>query len=91
VCRYDVKYGSQGFNGFGYQGGCNFSLGTYQEALSSPLSARYLCNQSEALANACLYDFSGEGICFGSDLWDGFFLKMPVCCSSINTDVFNIH
>ena len=79
--RYDVKYGSAGFNLFGYQGGCEFSLGTYEDALASPLAARYLCTRSEALKSVCLDDYSGEGVCYGSDLWDGFFRASPVRCS----------
>lgn len=80
LCRYDVKYGSAGFNLFGYQGGCNFSLGSYDDALASPSAARYLCTQEEALSFACLHDYSGEGVCYASDLWDGFFRSLPVRC-----------
>ena len=78
TCRYDVKYGSLGFNVFGYHGGCNFSLGTYEEALVAPESARYLCSDSEALEFQCLHDYSGEGVCYASDLWDGFYRSLPV-------------
>lgn len=74
-----MKYGSQGFNLFGYKGSCNFSLGTYDDALASPDAARYLCEESQALERVCLNDYSGEGICYSSDLWDGFYRASPVC------------
>lgn len=77
-CRYDVKYGSMGFNVFGYQGGCEFALGTFAEALSTPQSARYLCSEDQSLQLECLHDYSGDGVCFASDLWDGFFRSLPV-------------
>lgn len=79
MCRYDVKYGSQGFNLYGYKGGCNFSLGTYDDALASPDAARYLCEESQALERVCLNDYSGDGICLSLDLWDGFYRASPVC------------
>ena len=65
LCRYDVKYGSQGFNHFGYLGGCEFALGTYAEAEAAPLAARYLCPPEKELQLECLYDHSGDGICHG--------------------------
>jgi hypothetical protein len=83
ACRYDVKYGSQGFNLFGYQAGCSFSLGTYAQAALNPVSDRYLCPQGAALS--CVHDLSGEGVCYESLLWDGFARSLPVRANRIHT------
>lgn len=63
---------------FGYQAGCEFTLGTHQEALSAPNAARYLCKKQQKNTLECLADYSGEGICHRSELWDGFYRSQPV-------------
>ena len=77
-CRYDVKYGSAGFNSYGYKGGCAFAQGTFQEAYNSPASSRYLCSGDKGSEHACLHDFSGDGFCLTLDNWDGFFRTYQV-------------
>lgn len=77
-CRYDVKYGSAGFNSFGYKAGCEFALGTYAEAMAVPEAAQYLCPKDMDKRYMCLHDHSGDGVCYSSDNWDGFFRALPV-------------
>ena len=77
-CRYDVKYGSAGFNSYGYKGGCAFAQGTYAEMMADPAASRYLCPKSMDSRYMCLHDFSGDGVCFSSELWDGVFRVQPV-------------
>lgn len=68
--RYDVKYGSAGFNPYGYQAGCAFVSGTFQEALQDPMASPFLC-QPDTLGNiSCLSDFSGPGICLPPQAFD---------------------
>jgi hypothetical protein len=76
--RYDVKYGSAGFNPYGYKGGCNFALGNYDTAIADPASSRYLCNRSDSRSIVCLFDFSGEGVCGSIDVNDGFYAAFSV-------------
>eukprot|EP00892_Ulva_mutabilis_P009761 jgi/Ulvmu1/7157/UM034_0064.1 len=81
---YDVKYGSAGFNSYGYKAGCAFALGTFAEAMAEPDAARYLCPASMDTRYTCLHDFSGDGVCFSSDLWDGFFRSQPITEESVD-------
>lgn len=71
ACRYDVKYGSGGFNAYGYQAGCTFVNGTTEEALEEPAAARFLCERDEVGTRQCFHDFSGQGICL-SELFLGY-------------------
>ena len=93
VCRYDVKYGSQGFNHLGYQGGCEFVGGTYAQALKAPLAARYLCSPEQEEQVECLFDHSGNGRCWAWDTWDGFARVEPVCplCSAALALLYTLH
>ena len=77
-----MKYGSAGHNVFGYQGGCEFPLGTHAQAMQAPNAARYLCSKAENAERACLPDFSGEGTCHKSAMWDGFYRSQPVRTSA---------
>lgn len=69
-----MLYGSGGFNSFGYQGGCAFSDGRFDEAIQSPAAARYLCQPQESTTNDlfCFHDASGSGQCRGSSFENGF-------------------
>lgn len=69
--RYDVKYGSAGFNGYGYQGGCAFATGQFATALADPEASRFLCLERGLVA--CHHDFSGVGVCGTVNRLDGFF------------------
>eukprot|EP00892_Ulva_mutabilis_P008327 jgi/Ulvmu1/5867/UM025_0129.1 len=69
---YDVKYGSAGWNSYGYAGGCAFAEGTRKDALADPMAARYLCSESQDWDFMCLHDFSGDGICMSDPLLEGF-------------------
>lgn len=73
VCRYDVKYGSAGFNAYGYKGGCAFANGTAEQALADPAAAQYLCPAAQEDTVGCVYDSSGVGECTGRTRLDGFF------------------
>eukprot|EP00892_Ulva_mutabilis_P001587 jgi/Ulvmu1/11429/UM076_0003.1 len=72
---YDVKYGSGGFNSYGYQGGCTFVNGTIEESLADPAAARYVCSLVEVGTTQCFHDFSGRGVCQGEFLlgYDDFY------------------
>eukprot|EP00892_Ulva_mutabilis_P008333 jgi/Ulvmu1/5872/UM025_0134.1 len=59
---YDVKYGSAGFNSYGYRGGCGFATGSFPQALASPAAAQYLC-PAVSDARLCQHDQSGSGVC----------------------------
>lgn len=67
-----MKYGSAGFNSYGYKAGCAFAAGTFEEAEASPAASRYLCAPEQELQQACLHDFSGNGVCVSNSNWDGF-------------------
>lgn len=71
LCRYNVLYGSAGFNWYGYQGGCQFATGNFQQAIAVPAAAQYLCNPSAADQEVCHHDHSGSGVC--QEVSDGFF------------------
>ena len=73
-----MKYGSAGFNSFGYKAGCAFALGTYAEAMASPKAAQYLCPEDMDRRYMCLHDHSGDGVCHSSANWDGFYRALPV-------------
>eukprot|EP00892_Ulva_mutabilis_P001828 jgi/Ulvmu1/11646/UM008_0050.1 len=60
---YDVKYGSGGFNSYGWQGGCEFANGTFRSAFEDPAAKRYLCSPRQFREYVCLHDFSGDGTC----------------------------
>lgn len=77
ACRYDVKYGSAGFNTFGYQAGCEFATGAFQEAMAVPAAARYLCEELDK--EGCTHDLSTHGTCIGFEAWDDFNRVEPVC------------
>jgi hypothetical protein len=64
ACRYDVIYGSSGFNSIGYNGGCEFANGTLSEALASPPAARYLCGPEDANQYRCTADHVASAFCF---------------------------
>eukprot|EP00892_Ulva_mutabilis_P005907 jgi/Ulvmu1/3689/UM017_0105.1 len=68
---YDVKYGSGGFNSYGYQAGCTFVMGTFEEALADPAAARYLCPIADNRTISCFHDFSGQGRCRAQRKFDG--------------------
>eukprot|EP00892_Ulva_mutabilis_P005909 jgi/Ulvmu1/3690/UM017_0106.1 len=68
---YDVKYGSGGFNSYGFQAGCAFVMGTFEEALADPAAARYLCRPGDSESIACFHDFSGQGVCRAATQQDG--------------------
>lgn len=62
-CRYDVKYGSAGFNSYGYRGGCTFVFGTFDEVLADPVASRFVCPPEEIGTIRCFDDYSGQGVC----------------------------
>eukprot|EP00892_Ulva_mutabilis_P005906 jgi/Ulvmu1/3688/UM017_0104.1 len=68
---YDVKYGSGGFNSYGFQAGCTFVTGTFEEALADPAAARYLCPPANEENIACFHDFSGQGQCRAQRMANG--------------------
>lgn len=74
-----MKYGSAGFNSFGYKAGCEFALGTYKEAMAVPAAKQYLCPAAMDKRYVCLHDFAGDGVCHGDKHWDGFYRALPVC------------
>lgn len=86
-CRYDVVYGSQGFQSYGYMGGCAFANGTVQEALQEPSASRFLCNGQRAYE--CTHNFAGIGQCTRDDgnmsddyeYYEGFDIVDTVCCA----------
>lgn len=92
--RYDVKYGSAGFNSFGYKGGCEFSTGSYSSAIAAPAASRYLCPNGNAYDRSagvldknygCLHDLSGDGVCWNyANSWDGFPRVLPVCIADFD-------
>lgn len=77
-CRYDVKYGSGGFNTYGYQAGCPFVNGTTEDALADPIASQFLCSAAEVGNVSCFHDFSGQGVCiplrkFAEEAYDDIF------------------
>jgi hypothetical protein len=89
TCRYDVKYGSGGFNVFGYKGGCEMATGSFSTAIQAPNAARYLCDHSLVYNydiglvpknRICMHDYSSGGVCWLNDevSWDEFARAMPV-------------
>ena len=71
-----MKYGSGGFNPYGYKAGCSFVTGTVEDALTS----QYLCSPQERNQSACFYAHSAIGRCnplvstsLANDEYDGFF------------------
>lgn len=85
MCRYDVKYGSGGFNTNGYQAGCAYVNGTFEDALADPVAGRFLCSPDDDESESCFSDFSGQGVCrigprfFGEDY--NFYAVDLVCLS----------
>lgn len=71
-CRYDVKYGSAGWNSYGYQGGCEFASGSKSQAMKDPKARRYLCSESQDWDFMCTHDFTGDGVCISDPLLEGF-------------------
>jgi hypothetical protein len=71
LCRYDVIYGSHGFNSYGYKGGCAFANGTKEEVLASPPAAQYFCGE-EDFGFKCLHDHAGSGFCSDYDFYDQY-------------------
>ena len=78
-CRYDVKYGSAGFNSYGYQAGCEFATrGTsFAQALAIPSAAQYLCPAATPELS-CHHDFSGSGSCTAEFTSESFLTLMEV-------------
>lgn len=56
-CRYDVIYGSAGFNPYGYKAGCTFATGSVEAIRADPAAAAFTCPIDEfcpaAAPNAC--------------------------------------
>lgn len=82
-----MKYGSGGFASYGYQAGCSFVMGTFDEALADPAASRYLCPPANSGTIACFHDFSGQGLCqaqrrFDSVLYDDLYTVDTVRTSS---------
>lgn len=59
-----MKYGSQGFNSFGYKAGCAFANGTVDEALASPDATRYLCMPEDGGQFVCTHDHVSSAFCY---------------------------
>ena len=82
MCRYDVKYGSAGFDSYGYQAGCAFATGSFEEVTEDPLAARYLCSEEnlavhlatsgQVFGKQCTYNHASEGYCIYDPLHDNF-------------------
>lgn len=93
MCRYDVKYGSAGFDAYGYHAGCSFATGSFEEAKQDPQSARFLCNGEEhvlavhestgeaLISSKCTFDHAGQGYCIPAENDDGFVHASTVSCS----------
>lgn len=77
VCRYDVKYGTAGFNPFGFHSGCTFALRSFSEASQDPAAARFLCTDIGALG--CTHNGQSSGVCNADVTWNGFAAIAPVC------------
>lgn len=65
-----MKYGTMGFNSFGYQGGCAFANGTVEEARASPEASRYICKPEDAGQFVCTHDHVASAFCFDEDIED---------------------
>lgn len=81
-----MKYGSGGFNSYGYQAGCPFVNGTTEDALADPVAGQFLCLPEDAGNSACFRDFSGQGVCqplrkFADEVYDDIFTVDLVCSS----------
>lgn len=79
-----MKYGSGGFNSYGYQAGCTFVMGTFEEALADPAGSRFLCPPEDVGAIRCVHDFSGQGTCrsqvrFDFESYDDLYTVDTVC------------
>lgn len=59
-----MKYGSLGFNSFGYQAGCAYANGTLEEAQASPNARRYLCTPEDGGQYVCTHDHVSSAFCF---------------------------
>ena len=86
-CRYDVRYGSAGFNSYGYQAGCTFVTGTFDEVLADADGSRFLCPPEDDGAIRCFHDLSGQGVCrpqqrIDSMLYEDLFSVDTVCPQS---------
>eukprot|EP00892_Ulva_mutabilis_P009758 jgi/Ulvmu1/7154/UM034_0061.1 len=68
---YDVKYGSAGFNSFGYNAGCEFAMGPAEAVADAAAAQPYLCTASQARSLQCMHDASAIGVCDTRSLWDG--------------------
>eukprot|EP00892_Ulva_mutabilis_P009759 jgi/Ulvmu1/7155/UM034_0062.1 len=69
---YDVKYGSAGFNSYGYHAGCEFAMGTFEEAIEAPAAQPFLCPAMNLGRSACLPDHTAEAACDLQPNWNGF-------------------
>lgn len=58
-----MKYGSGGFNPYGYKAGCAFVSGTFEETLADAVAGRFLCSPDNAGTVSCFSDFSGQAVC----------------------------
>ena len=59
ACRYDVKYGSSGFNPFGWKAGCAFATGTPAEMRNSPEAAMFVCGADDFLSETMTQNADG--------------------------------
>ena len=74
-----MKYGSAGFNSYGYRAGCEFATRgtTFAQALAIPSAAQYLC-PAATLEQSCHHDFSGSGSCAADPLGESFLTLVEV-------------
>lgn len=72
LCRYDVKYGSSGFNPYGYKAGCGFAEFDFATALLSPTAEQYLCNPTDNVLVKCNFEHSAPGYCVADPTQNGF-------------------
>lgn len=78
VCRYNVLYGSAGFNPFGYQAGCIWVTGSEAAVAADPVASRYICaNGPDNTQSVCTYDSSSSGLCFRPGSTDDFATPFP--------------
>lgn len=84
--RYDVKYGSAGFDTFGYRAGCEFAAGTAADAALAPAAQPNLCTAAQRGRRQCTPDHSAVGFCEsrsnGDDLYLVFTVRPP-CRSAL--------
>ena len=81
LCRYDVKYGSSGFNPYGYKAGCGFAEADFATALLSPTAEQYLCNPTDNVLVKCNFEHSAPGFCWANPTQNGFVQATSVCIS----------